>query len=123
MLWPLRSTDQPGACLCSESTLRTLQEALEEAAKYACYCETLRAQMEEGTGMLQQLRFGLEYIEEMEADDEAAAAGGEVAAAHRLKREQERTDMAQKHEELTLELQQLEARTAALRRRTGGTHG
>jgi hypothetical protein len=116
VLWPLRSTDQPGACLCSESTLRTLQEALEEAAKYACYCETLRAQMEEGTGMLQQMRFGLEYIEEMEADHEAAAAGGEVAAAHRLKREQERTDAK-------LELQQLEARTAALRRRTGGTHG
>ena len=91
-----------------ESTMRTMQEALQEAEKYASRCEALAARMEEGRGVLERAR--AEQTERARAAAEAeaeAAAAEEEAAAARLRLEEERA-------ELILRVQQMDAQLGAV---------
>ena len=89
-------TDKPDApCpLCRESTMRTMQEALQEAHKYASRCEALAARIEEGRGVLQQAR----------AEQARAMADAEAAAAA------ERLRLCERRVALARELQQMDSR-------------
>jgi len=93
--------------LCSESTMRTMQEALQEAEKYKDRCEALAARMEEGKGVLEQAR--AEQAERArvaaEAEAEAEATAEAAAAAEAAERQQ----MEQEAAELTLRLQHVHA--------------
>ena len=100
--------------LCRESTMRTMQEALQEAEKYAPRCEALAALMEEGKGVLERAQ--AEQAERARAAAEAeAAAAAAVAAAkaeaalERLRMEERRAEVAERRAALTLELQQMDA--------------
>ena len=73
-----------------------MQEALQEAHKYASRCESLAARIEEGRAVLQQARAEQAKAEAAEAAAEAAAA------AARLKLEARQAELA-------LEMQQVQA--------------
>jgi hypothetical protein len=98
-----------------------MQEALQEAEKYASRCEALAALMEEGKGVLERAR--AEQAERArvaaEAEAEAAAAAAEAvatAAAEHLQMEKDRARMERdrarmEHERaaLALRMQQVQA--------------
>ena len=93
--------------LLRESTMRTMQEALAEAEKYASRCEALAALAVVGRGVLEQAQ--TEHSERAraaaaaEAEAAAAAAAAEAeAAAARVRLEGERA-------ELMLRVQQMDA--------------
>ena len=58
--------------------MRTMQEALAEAEKYASRCEALAARMAEGRGVLEQARAELAERARAAAEAEAEAAAAEV---------------------------------------------
>ena len=94
--------------------MRTMQEALQEAEKYASRCEALAARMEEGRGVLERAR--AEHAERARAAEEAeAAAAAEAAeavaaaAAERLHMEERRAAIQERQAALALELQQMDA--------------
>jgi hypothetical protein len=89
--------------LRSESTMRTMQEALQEADKDKDRCEALAARMEEGRGVLEQARAEQAERARVVAAAEAEAAEAEAAVAlKRLRMEERRAALA-------LELQQMDA--------------
>jgi hypothetical protein len=90
--------------------MRTMQEALQEAEKYASRCEALAARMEEGRGVLERARAeqaerAREVAAVAAAAAEAAAAAAEAEAAVAL----ERLHMEERRAALALELQQMDA--------------
>jgi hypothetical protein len=112
--------------LCSESTMRTMQEALEEAEKYASRCEAPAARMEESKGVLEQARAEqagrarvvAEEAEEAAAEAEAAAAAAAEAAKaeaalERLRMEEKRAELRDRQAALALELQLMDAHLGA----------
>ena len=105
--------------LCRESTMRTMQEALQEAEKYAPRCEALAARMEEGKGVLEQARAeqaGRARVA-AEAEAEAAAEAAEAvatAAAERLQMEQELSRMEQDRARMEQDRARMEHERAAL---------
>ena len=64
-----------------ESTMRTMQEALQEAEKHAPRCEALAARMEEGRGVLERARAEQAERARVAAEAEAAAAAAAAEAA------------------------------------------
>ena len=87
--------------------MRTMQEALQEAEKYASRCEALAARMEEGKGVLERAQAEQAERARVAAEAEAAAAAEAeaaeaVAAAARLKLEARQAELA-------LEMQQVQA--------------
>jgi hypothetical protein len=98
-----------------------MQEALQEAEKYASRCEALAALMEEGKGVLEraqaeQAERARAAAEEAEAAAAAAAEAEAEAAALRLQMEQElshmeqeRARMEQERAALALRMQQVQA--------------
>jgi len=98
--------------LCSESTMRTMQEALQEAEKYASRCEALAALAVVGRDVLEQAR--AEQAERAraaaEAEEAAAAAAAEAAATAAA----ERLHMEERRAALALELQQMDAQLGAV---------
>jgi len=102
-----------------ESTMRTMQEALQEAEKYASRCEALAARMEEGRGVLEQARAEqaerARVAEEAEAEAEAEAAEAvATAAAERLQMEQELSRMEKDRARMEQERARMEQERAAL---------
>ena len=93
--------------LCSESTMRTMQEALQEAERYASRCEALAARMEEGRAVLEQAR--AEQAERARAAAEAEAAAAAVAAAVEAEAAAERQRIEQQAAELAMRMQQMQA--------------
>ena len=100
--------------------MRTMQEALQEAEKYASRCEALAARMEEGRGVLEQAR--AEQVERARVAEEAeAAAAAEAAEAaakaeaalERLRMEERRAELRERQAALALELQQMDAQLGA----------
>ena len=107
-------TSQACVRLCRESTMRTMQEALQEAEKYASRCEALAARVEEGRGVLEQAR--AEQAEraraaaEAEAAVEAAATAAAAAmTAERLRMEQEMSALALRMQSDAMRMQQMQA--------------
>ena len=101
--------------LCSESTMRTMQEALQEAERYASRCEALAARMEEGRGVLEQARAEQAERARAAAEAEAAAAEAEAAAAlERLRLEERRAALQERQAALALELQQMDAQLGVM---------
>ena len=101
--------------------MRTMQEALQEAEKYASRCEALAARMEEGKAVLERAR--AEQAERARVAEEAAAAAAATAAeaaataaAERLYMEERRAALRERQFQLqesqaalALELQQMDA--------------
>ena len=100
--------------LCSESTMRTMQEALQEAEKYASRCEALAALAVVGRDVLEQAR--AEQAERAraaaEAEEAAAAAAAEAAAtaaAERLRMERQAAELTSRMQSDAILLQQVQA--------------
>jgi rubrerythrin len=74
--------------LCSESTVRTMQEALDEAGKYKDRCEALTARMQLVEAALEKARAA--EAAAAEAAEKEAGTAAEAAAVAQL--EQERAD-------------------------------
>ena len=90
-------------CLCSESTLHALEEALKEAEKYESRSEALAALLVVGRDLLEQARAEqAERARAAAAAEAAAAAAAAEAAAERLRMEEQAAALA-------LQLQQLHA--------------
>jgi hypothetical protein len=83
--------------------MRTMQEALEEAEKYASRCEALAARMEEGRGVLEQAR--AEQAERARAAAEAAAEAAAAVAAERLRMEREASALALRMQQMRAQMQ------------------
>ena len=92
--------------------MRTMQEALQEAEKYAPRCEALAARMEEGRGVLEQAR--AEQTERARVAEEAEAAAAAEAAEAAAKAAAERLHMEERRAALALELQQMDAQLGAV---------
>ena len=94
--------------------MRTMQEALQEAEKYASRCDALAARMEEGKGVLERAR--AEQAERARvaaaAEAAAAAAAAEAAAtavAERLRMEQQAAELTSRMQSDAMLLQQVQA--------------
>ena len=92
--------------------MRTMQEALQEAEKYASRCEALAARMEEGRGVLERAR--AEQAERARVAEEAEAAAAAEAAEAAAKAAAERLHMEERRAALALELQQMDAQLGAV---------
>ena len=97
-----------GRCFRSESTIRTMQEALEEAERYEDRCESLAALLTEARRRQQQAHS--EEAERRWAAAEAAAAEAEAAKAAEAAAAVERMQLEARQAELALEMQQVQAR-------------
>jgi hypothetical protein len=91
-----------------------MQEALQEAEKYAPRCEALAALMEVGRGVLEQARAEQAERARVAAGEAEAAAAAEAAAkaeaaAQRLRMEQELSHMEQERAALALRMHQVQA--------------
>jgi hypothetical protein len=95
-----------------------MQEALQEAEKYASRCEALAARMEEGKGVLvraraEQAERARVAAEEAAAAEAAAEAAKAEAALARLRMEERRAELRERQAALALELQQMDAQLGA----------
>ena len=100
--------------------MRTMQEALQEAEKYASRCEALAARMEEGKVVLERARAEqaerarvAAAAEEAEAAAATAEAAKAEAALERLRMEERRAELRERQAALALELQQMDAQLGA----------
>ena len=110
----LRIPGGGGRCFRSESTIRTMQEALEEAERYEDRCESLAALLTEARSRQQQAN--AEEAERRRAAAEAAAAEAEAAeaaeaaaAVERMQLQERRAQLQERQAELALEMQQMDA--------------
>jgi len=91
-----------------------MQEALEEAEKYASRCEALAARMEEGKGVLERARAEQAERARVAAAAEAAAAAAAAeaaatAAAERLRMERQAAELTSRMQSDAILLQQVQA--------------
>jgi len=84
-----------------------MQEALQEAEKYASRCEALAARMEEGKGVLKRAQ--AEQAERARAAAEEAEAAAAVAAAERLRMERQAAELTSRMQSDAMRLQQMQA--------------
>ena len=94
--------------------MRTMQEALQEAEKYASRCEALAARMEEGKGVLVRARAEQAERARVAAEEAAAAAAvkatAEAAAAvERLRLEEQAAAITLRMQSDAQQLQQVHA--------------
>ena len=87
--------------------MRTMQEALQEAEKYASRCEALAARMEEGKEVLERAQ--AQQAERARAAAEAEAAAAAEAEAAEAVATAARLKLKARQTELALEMQQVQA--------------
>ena len=90
-----------------ESTMRTMQEALQEAEKYASRCEALAALAVVGRGVLEQAQ--TEHSERARAAAAEAAAAAAVEATAKAAAAAQRLQMEQELAALALRMQEMQA--------------